>query len=233
MNPINELNELLKLLKCKTPAEDIPEQQHNPVLKFLKQEVESRYKYRLNTLFRTCGITPKQMRTFEQFDWNFNPKVPKQDILAFRNSNWIDGAANLVMVGDTGIGKSHFGKALCHDALVKGIPAYFISTYDLATRIKNARHPALKIDYFGKTIKVLCLDEIGYTCHKKDDTDVIFQIISKRTELLPTIVTTNLPPKQWGSIFSGPAASALLDRLSFNGKFLTWEGKSYRKTKRK
>ncbi len=43
-----------------------------------------------------------------------------------------------------------------------------------------------------------------------------------------TVVTTNLSPKEWGSIFSGAAASAILDRLSFNGRFITFEGRSYR-----
>jgi len=66
----------------------------------------------------------------------------------------------------------------------------------------------------------------------KKDTDILFQIISKRSELLPTIVTTNLPPKEWGSIFSGAAASAILDRLSYNGRFITFEGRSYRLLKK-
>ena len=81
-------------------------------------------------------------------------------------------------------------------------------------------------------MRVLCIDELGYTYHKKDDTDSIFQIISKRSEILPTIVTTNLLPKEWGSIFSGAAASAILDRLSFNGRFITFEGRSYRLLKK-
>jgi hypothetical protein len=56
-----------------------------------------------------------------------------------------------------------------------------------------------------------------------EDPDILFQVISKRSEMLPTIVTTNLPPKEWGAIFSGAAASAILDRLSFNGRFITFE----------
>ena len=79
---------------------------------------------------------------------------------------------------------------------------------------------------------MLCIDELGYTYHQKEDNDILFQIISKRTEVLPTVVTTNLIPKQWGSIFSGAAASAILDRLSYHGRFITFEGRSYRLLKK-
>ena len=96
---------------------------------------------------------------------------------------------------------------------------------------KKALNPSSKIDYYAK-VRVLCVDELGYVYHKKEDTDILFQIISKRNEILPTIVTTNLAPKEWGSIFSGAAASAILDRLSFNGTFITFEGRSYRLLKK-
>jgi DNA replication protein DnaC len=222
------LEQLLMQLGCKTRLEDIPASEHRTLTAFLKQEKQLRHSQRLQRLLATCGIHKHQIRTFDQFDWNFNPLIPKEDILTFRNSAWISKPANLVLIGDAGIGKSHFAKAFCYDAIAQGHKAYFINAFDLVSKIKKAPYPLNKIDYYGKTLKVLCIDELGYTFHPKEDTDLLFQIISKRSELLPTIVTSNLTPKKWGSIFSGPAASAILDRLSFNGKFLTWEGESYR-----
>jgi DNA replication protein DnaC len=65
----------------------------------------------------------------------------------------------------------------------------------------------------------------------KDQADAIFQIISKRTEVRTTIVTTNLPPSQWGKVFDSVTASAILDRLSMNGRFIILEGRSYRSKK--
>lgn len=234
MTQINEIQSLLSELACKTPPEMIPQNDKQALLNFLKTERDYRQQYRLQRLMASCGIRAPQIRTFEQFDWDFNPKVSKQDILTFRNSDWMDQPANLVLIGDTGLGKSHLAKAFCYDALLKGASTYFISVFDLITRIKKAPHPETKIDYYGKSIKLLCLDELGYAYHPKEDVDLLFQIISKRCELLPTIVTTNLLPKHWGSIFSGSAASAILDRLSFNGKFITLEGHSYRlKTKKR
>lgn len=219
---------LLDELKFKSSIEQIEENQQNSVLKFLKIEKEARNAHRLKRLMASCGIRAPQIRTFEQFDWNFNPKIPKQDLLAFRSSNWIEEPANLVLIGDTGLGKSHLAKALAYDALLKGVSTYFTSVFDLIAKIKKSPNTLARIDYYGKSVKALILDELGYAFHAKEDVDLLFQIISKRSEILPTIVTTNLVPKQWGSIFSGAAASAILDRLSFNGKFLTLDGKSYR-----
>ena len=223
-----QIQDLIKELGFKSCSEQVSSAEQKVVLKFLEGEKEARQACRLKRLMTSSGIRPAQVKTFEQFDWSFNIKLPKQDILAFRNSDWITQPANLVLIGDSGLGKSHLAKALCYDALLKGVSAYFTSIFDLTAKLKKAANPHARVEYYGKSVKVLCLDEVGYSFHDQSDMDLIFQIISKRSELLPTIVTTNLVPKQWGSIFSGTAASAILDRLSFNGKFLTLEGKSYR-----
>jgi len=212
-------------LGCKTPAGEIPSDQRERVIGFLKMELEYRRQYKIKRLLRMSGI--RHVKTLEQFDWHFNPKISKDDILTFVHSPWIENASNLVLIGDTGLGKSHIAAGICYEALLRGYPTACITAFDLVSRIHKAYNPSSKIDYYGK-VRVLCIDELGYTYHKKEDTDILFQIISKRNEILPTIVTTNLSPKDWGSIFSATAASAILDRLSFNGTFITLEGRSYR-----
>lgn len=226
-----DLDVLLENLSCKTKSQDIADDLKKSVATFLQQELLARHQYHMARLFAGCGIQRRQLKTFDQFDWLFNPKMPKENILAFRNADWVGRADNLVLIGDTGLGKSHIAKALCYDAILKGHSTYCISTFDLLSKIKKSANPGRKIDYYGKTVKVLCLDELGYVYHQKEDADLLFQIISKRSEVLPTIVTTNLAPKNWGSIFSGSTASAILDRLSYNGMFLTCEGISYRADK--
>jgi len=219
------LEHLFHELSLRTPLTEIKPEWYEILSAFLCAENEYRRQYKIGRLLRTSGI--KQVKTLSQFDWHFNPKIPKEDILTFHSSGWVENAANLVLIGDAGLGKSHIVKALCYEAILQGFSTVFITAFDLISKIKKALTASSKIDYYAK-VRVLCIDEIGYTFHSKEDTDCIFQIISKRCEVLPTIVTTNLPPKQWGSIFSGAAASAILDRLSFNGRFITFEGRSYR-----
>lgn len=66
----------------------------------------------------------------------------------------------------------------------------------------------------------------------KEQSDALFQIISRRAEVGTTILTTNLVPSDWGKVFDPVTASAILDRLSMNGKFITIDGRSYRNRKR-
>jgi DNA replication protein DnaC len=226
---MNNLESLLKELGCRTPAEEIPPDRCPTILDFLQRESEYRKQHKIKRLLSQSGL--KQVKTLDQFDWLFNPKISKEEILSFVNSPWIEKAFNLVLIGDTGLGKSHISAAICYEAILRGYPTACITAFDLVSKIHKAYNPASKIDYYAK-IRVLCIDELGYTYHKKEDTDILFQIISKRNEILPTIVTTNLAPKEWGSIFSATAASAILDRLSFNGRFITFEGRSYRLLKK-
>lgn len=230
---LESLRTLLLELDFKTPLENMTEEQIPLIAQFLATERKLRHDFRIRRLLSACGIKPHQTRTFEGFDWLYNPKLPKSDVLAFRNSPWIEEARNVVFIGDTGVGKSHWAKSLCHDAILKGETAYFTSAFDLIGKLKKAQHPESKVCYFGSNIKVLCIDELGYTQQNKDAGDLLFQIIAKRSETLPTIITTNLTPKQWGSIFAGPAATAILDRLNHNGRFITAEGPSYRGASKK
>jgi DNA replication protein DnaC len=226
---MNELESLLKELGCKTPAGEVPSDQQGIVIGFLKREIEYRRQHKIKRLLSVSGI--KHVKTLDQFDWHFNPKISKDDILTFVNSPWVEQAFNLVLIGDTGLGKSHIAASICYEAILRGYPTACITAFDLVSRVHKAYNPTSRIDYYAK-VRVLCIDELGYTYHKKEDTDILFQIISKRNEILPTIVTTNLAPKEWGSIFSATAASAILDRLSFNGRFITFEGRSYRLLKK-
>ena len=226
---MHNLESLLKELGCKTPAGEIHPDHRDGIMNFLTMELEYRKQHRIKRLLRLSGI--KQVKTLEQFDWHFNPRISKEDILTFVNSPWIEDAFNLVLIGDTGLGKTHIASALCYEAILRGYSTVRITAFDLVSRIHKAFNSASKIEYYAK-VRVLCIDELGYAYHKKEDTDTLFQIISKRNEILPTIVTTNLVPKEWGSVFSSTAASAILDRLSFNGRFITFEGRSYRLLKK-
>jgi len=128
------------------------------------------------------------------------------------------------------VGKSHIATALCHEAVLRGHQTVFITLFDFTAKLAKARNVYTFIDYYSK-IPLLCLDEIGYVFPTKEQADCIFQIISKRAEVKTTIVTTNLIPSQWGKTFDSVTASAILDRLSMNGRFIIFEGRSYRRKK--
>ncbi|OGW81343.1 MAG: hypothetical protein A3C47_06725 [Omnitrophica bacterium RIFCSPHIGHO2_02_FULL_51_18] len=136
-------------------------------------------------------------------------------------------ARNLVLVGPAGVGKTHLATSLCYLAIQEGETAVFISCFDLVGKLKNSRNKHNLIQYYAG-VRALCLDELGYVFPSPEEANDIFQIISKRSEIASTIVTTNLIPSQWGKIFDSATATTILDRLNLKGTFLTLEGKSYR-----
>lgn len=100
----------------------------------------------------------------------------------------------------------------------------------LVNKLKRSTSKYTMMQYYSN-VKLLCLDELGYVFPSQEQANDIFQIISKRSEIASTIVTTNLVPSQWGKIFEAATATAILDRLSLNGRFITCEGRSYRSKK--
>lgn len=195
---------------------------------FLEEEAKLRQAKKIGYLLGRSGI--KRVKTLSDFDWKFNPKIPRDKLMEFMTHPWLKNPCNLVLIGPAGVGKTHLAQALCHDAVMKGHQALFISLFDLMARISKANNLYNAIEFYAK-IPVLCLDEVGYAFPSKDQADAIFQVIAKRAESKTTIMTTNLVPSQWNKVFDATTATAILDRLTMNGMFLTMEGRSYRSKK--
>lgn len=196
--------------------------------RFLEDESRLRQAKKIAYLLARSGI--RLVKTFGDFDWKFNPVIPRGKLMEFMTHPWLKEPCNLLLIGPAGVGKTHLAKAICHDAVMKGHQALFISLFDLMAKISRANNLYNAIDFYAK-IPVLCLDEAGYAFPSKDQADTIFQIIAKRTETKTTIMTTNLVPSQWNKVFDATTATAILDRLTMNGTFLTMEGRSYRSKK--
>lgn len=212
-------------LKFYSEYRSLPEKDKSVLLPILEEELEVRKARRIQYLLTRSGI--KAIKRLADFNWTASPKLPRENFMKFVKSDWIREARNLVLIGPTGIGKTHLGDALCHEAIKQGIPTSRITCFELVSKLKSGRNKLPLIRHYA-TVKVFCLDELGYVFPSQEEANDIFQILSKRSELLPTLVTTNLIPSQWGKIFESSTASAILDRLSLKGTFLTLEGKSYR-----
>ena len=195
---------------------------------FLTREQVLREHKKREQLLRISGI--KRIKLLTDFDWAFNPKIPREKVMAFMQTDWLIRPCNLVLIGPSGVGKTHLASALCYDAVTRGKQTVFLTLFDLTAKLTKARSVYSLIDYYVK-VPVLCIDEVGYVMPSREHADLLFQIISKRAEIGTTIMTTNLIPSQWGKVFDSTTASAILDRLSMNGTFITFEGRSYRNRK--
>jgi len=222
---MTNLNELWKSLGFISQYSSLTQEQIKIITPILQEELHLRQVQRIRYLLQRSGI--KRVKRIEDFDWKFNPKIPRDKIMDFFDSRWVENARNLVLIGPTGVGKTHISQALGYKAIEKGIPTAHLTCFDLVSKLKKSRNKYNLLHYYS-TVKVFCLDELGYVFPSQEEANDIFQIISKRSELLPTIVTTNLIPSHWGKLFEAATATAILDRLSLKGSFISCDGRSYR-----
>lgn len=227
---MTNLYELWKYFRFLSDPEGYAEEERALLERFLSHEHALKEQKKREYLLRMSGI--KQPRLLSDFDWTFNPAIPRDKIMEFVHTDWLKKPCNLILIGPSGIGKTHITAAVCYDAVLTGKQTIFITLFDLTAKLTKAKSVYSLIDYYAK-IPILCLDELGYVLPSREHADFLFQIISKRSETGTTLVTTNLMPSQWGKIFDSVTASAILDRLSMNGTFISFEGRSYRKRKQK
>jgi len=223
--PIRKLWEQLKFV---SDHSSITEEQAGIIVPVLEHEAAAREIRRMRYLVQRSGI--KRIKRLDEFDWKFNPQLPRNEIMAASETNWMTDIKNIVLIGPSGVGKSHLAAAICYKAIQQGIPAAFITCFDLVNKLKRVGNKLALMQYYS-SVKLLCLDELGYVFPTQEQANDIFQIVAKRSELASTIVTTNLIPSQWGKIFEAATATAILDRLNLNGSFITCEGRSYRTKK--
>jgi len=144
---------------------------------------------------------------------------------------FIDRAENLALLGPPGVGKTHLAIGLGMRALQAGHRVYFLTAQDLLDQIHIAQLdgvPGHKQRHLN-TVPLLIIDELGYVEFDKSAATWLFQLISQRYEHRSTIITSNKPFSDSGTIFADTTlAGALLDRLLHHSYVLNLKGESYR-----
>jgi len=186
---MTQIRQIWNQLRFASDCSTLTEEQVKAVMPILKDEVSAREVKRIRYLLQRSGI--KKIKRLEDFDWKFNPKLPRTDIMELHRSSWDGEVRNAVLIGPSGVGKSHLASAVCYSAIQKGIPTAFITCFDLVNKLKRSTSKYTMSQYYSN-VKLLCLDELGYVFPSQEQANDIFQIISKRSEIASTIVTTNL-----------------------------------------
>lgn len=171
------------------------------------------------------------LKTFEDFNFNFQPSINKEQILNFKYLKFIENRENIIFIGSPGVGKTHLATSIGIEAAKARVSTYFISCGDLLLQLKRAHlenRLEQRIKFFSK-YKLLIIDEVGFLPLDIESSNLLFQLIAKRYEKNSTIVTTNKPLSRWGEIFGDPVlANAILDRLLHHSNVINIVGRSYR-----
>jgi DNA replication protein DnaC len=174
---------------------------------------------------------PKR-KTLEEYDFTFPKRIPKQKILRLFDCQFIEQHLCGVLIGPTGIGKSHILTALGYAACEKGISVRWTRVVDMinvltTAQINGTLEKALKA-YVNPSL--LLLDELGYLPIDKRGADLMFQVVAARYESGSIVLTTNRAFRDWGKIFDvdNTLATAMIDRLMHHGEAIVIRGDSYR-----
>ena len=172
------------------------------------------------------------LKTLDQFNWSWPTSINRLQVQNLFRLQFLKENANVVFIGNTGLGKTHLSVALAHTACIAGHSVLFSTALDAVNNLVAATKSGNRKQLLQKYLKpaILCLDELGYLALDKIAADFLFQIISRRYEHGSTFITTNLAYKKWADILNGDATltSALLDRLLHHAETVRITGKSYR-----
>lgn len=192
-------------------------------------ELELRKERAMNACVKVANFPA--IKTFEDFNFEFQPSINKEQITNFKYLKFIENQENIIFIGSPGVGKTHLATSIGVEAAKTRISTYFITCNDLVFQLKRAlieNRLEQRIKFFTR-YKLLIIDEVGFLPLDIESSNLIFQLIAKRYEKCSTIITTNKPLSRWGETFGDPViANAILDRLLHHSHVINIVGRSYR-----
>jgi DNA replication protein DnaC len=239
-----ELNENIKLLCAELKLPTTTEAYHEIALtaakenwtytQFLNEVLEKEVKNRLENSKKilTKMASFPAIKTLEEFDYNFTVGVNSKQINELASLEFVRRHDNIILLGQSGVGKTHLAIALAYKAVQNRFKVKFTNTADLLSNAVAAKRDK-KYDSFLKSVlspSILIIDELGYFNMTKEESNHFFQIISKRYERGSTIITSNLVFSKWKQVFSGDkiVTTAILDRVLHHSNIINIQGDSYR-----
>ncbi|HAX72502.1 MAG TPA: AAA family ATPase [Firmicutes bacterium] len=171
-------------------------------------------------------------KTIDEFDLDCLENVSKAYILELANCDFIKEKQNILMIGNCGSGKTHLALALGLKACQCGFNVRFYTAVNLATELSEAFQEG-RLSRFEKNlakVDLLIIDELSYLTFNRHHSELLFQVISERSERGSVIITTNLEFSKWTELFENEMmVSALIDRVTFRSHILDMNvSESYR-----
>jgi DNA replication protein DnaC len=171
------------------------------------------------------------VKTLDTFDFSCQPSVNEALVRELMRGQYLSDHENVLIVGNSGTGKTHLATALAFAACAQGRRVRFYTVTHLVRQLLETREERTLQRLFAQLERhhLLVLDELGYVPFTKVGAELLFEVVSRAYERLSLIVTTNLPFEAWTEMLgSERLTGALLDRLTHRVHILEANGESYR-----
>lgn len=195
----------------------------------VREELRAQIERRARAALKRAAIFP--LTTIDTYDFNYPKNIDRALVVKAASLDFVREKANVVFVGPSGVGKTHLANALGQLACLRGFRVRFVLAADLVNDLVagQARNTLARRLSAWAAPDLLLIDELGYLSFDARGADLLYQVINRRYQRSSTVITTNLPFKDWGKLFHNTAAaSAIADRLVHRGILVRIQGKSKR-----
>ena len=194
-------------------------------------EIEEQDRARRSLERRLSRSRLGRFKPMTDFDWAWPTKIDRDRIDAILRLDFLAEARNVVLVAPQGLGKTMIAQNIAHEAILAGHSVLVVTAAQLLLDLgaqDSARSLDRRLRHYAKQT-LLVIDEVGYLAFDNRNADLLFQVIARRYERRSLVLTTNLPFRDWPTIFpNATCATALIDRVIHHADVISIEGQSYR-----
>jgi DNA replication protein DnaC len=195
----------------------------------VRDEIDHKRSATIQRRYQLSGL--RRRKNLDDFDWTFNPKLPRREIIGLSTCKFIDDREDVLMIGPPGVGKSHIAQALALTALHRDYKVFYREAQDFLPEIHQARElgTITKLKTQLTQAHLVIIDDLFLRKLPDNAADEITELVFNRHEKASTIITSNRPIEDWGKLLGDVVSiGPMLDRIMHRGHLLKFEGKSWR-----